>query len=66
MTLFDTGVRVSELTGLRLSDLRLERGLIRVLGKGSKERFVPVGSRAMLAMTAYIRRERKPCLPVFD
>ena len=66
LTLFDTGIRVSELVGLRLGDLRLERGLIRVLGKGNKERFVPVGSRAMLAMTAYIRRERKPFLPVLD
>ena len=66
MTMFDTGVRVSELTGLRLSDLRLERGLIRVLGKGNKERFVPVGTRAALALTGYIRRDRKPFMAAFD
>ncbi len=59
LTLFDTGVRVHELIGLRLEDLQFERGLIRVMGKGAKERFVPVGSKAMTAITGYIRRERR-------
>ena len=60
MTLFDTGVRVQELLDLERADLLFERGLIRVMGKGSKERFVPIGSRAMQALTAYQRRERRP------
>lgn len=60
LTLFDTGLRVHELTGLKLEDLQFERGLVRVMGKGAKERFVPIGSKAMTAITAYIRRERQP------
>ncbi|PYE55297.1 tyrosine-type recombinase/integrase [Deinococcus yavapaiensis] len=58
LTLFDTGVRVHELIGLKLEDLQFERGLVRVMGKGAKERYVPIGSRAMSAVSAYIRRER--------
>ena len=45
--LFSCGLRVSELTHLRLSDLFLEEGYIRVLGKGSKERLVPISNRAV-------------------
>ena len=60
ITLFDTGIRVSEFTALRLEDLRFERGLIRVQGKGDRERFVPLGSTAMTEITRYQRRERTP------
>jgi integrase/recombinase XerD len=45
--LFSCGLRVSELTHLRLSDLFLDEGYIRVLGKGSKERLVPISNRAV-------------------
>ena len=45
-TLYATGVRISELVGLDRADLDLEDGLVRVLGKGSKERVVPVGRTA--------------------
>ena len=45
-TLYATGVRISELVGLDRADLDLEEGLARVLGKGSKERVVPVGRSA--------------------
>ncbi len=45
--LFSCGLRVSELTHLRLSDLFLEEGYIRVMGKGSKERLVPISNRAV-------------------
>ncbi|WP_420595108.1 tyrosine-type recombinase/integrase [Deinococcus sp.] len=58
LTLFDTGVRVQELASLRTEDLLFERGLVRVMGKGHKERFVPIGGRAMQAVSAYLRRER--------
>lgn len=62
LTLFDTGVRVQELVSLCLciEDLLFERGLVRVMGKGSKELFVPIGGRAMRAVSAYLRRERAP------
>jgi integrase/recombinase XerD len=63
LTLFDTGVRVSELTALRLEDLQFERGLIRVQGKGDKQRMVPIGSSAITAVTRYQRRERRPPAP---
>ena len=45
--LFSCGLRVSELTHLRLSDLFLDDGFLRVLGKGSKERLVPISHRAI-------------------
>ena len=45
--LFSCGLRVSELTRLRLSDLFLEDGYVRVMGKGSKERLVPISQRAI-------------------
>ena len=53
-TLYATGVRISELVGLDRRDLDLDDGLVRVLGKGSKERIVPVGRSARDALTAYL------------
>lgn len=53
--LYGSGLRVSELTGLQLSSLRLEEGWIFVLGKGKKERLVPVGEPAARALRSYLR-----------
>ncbi|HEX6590343.1 MAG TPA: site-specific integrase, partial [Longimicrobiales bacterium] len=55
---YASGVRVSELTGLRLRDLALDDGFARVLGKGSKERVVPVGGAARRALETYLREIR--------
>ena len=55
---YASGVRVSELTGLRLRDLALDEGFARVLGKGSKERVVPVGGAARRALDHYLRDVR--------
>jgi integrase/recombinase XerC len=52
-TLYSTGVRVSELAGLDVRDVDAANGLIRVSGKGSKQRLVPVGAKALAALTAY-------------
>jgi integrase/recombinase XerC len=52
-TLYSTGVRVSELAGLNMSDLDARAGIIRVLGKGGKERLVPIGERAVGAIAVY-------------
>ena len=52
--LYSCGLRVSELTGLSIGDLDLSGGMVRVMGKGSKERIVPVGSRAVEAIREYL------------
>ncbi len=54
-TLYSTGVRVSELAGLNVEDVDARNGLIRVLGKGNKERSVPIGRKALDAIDAYRR-----------
>ncbi len=56
--LYATGLRVSELVSLKLSNLNLELGLVRVLGKGSKERLVPMGDYALTYMKEYLERIR--------
>jgi integrase/recombinase XerD len=52
--LYGTGMRISELVGLSLGALALDEGLVRVLGKGSKERLVPVGRCAREALDAWL------------
>lgn len=58
-TLYATGMRVSELTGLQMDSLFFEIGFIRVLGKGNRERLVPVGEVARGALERYIEGPRK-------
>ncbi len=53
-TLYSTGIRVSELAALSVEDGLLPDGLIKVLGKGRKERVVPIGTHATEAITAYL------------
>ncbi|MBI5642538.1 MAG: tyrosine-type recombinase/integrase [Deltaproteobacteria bacterium] len=57
-TLYSSGVRVSELTGLDIKDLDLDAGTIRVLGKGGKERIAYLGQFAKSSLKAYIDKER--------
>jgi integrase/recombinase XerC len=52
--LYSSGLRVSELTGLNVGGLDLRENLVRVLGKGRKERIVPVGRKAHEALSAYL------------
>jgi integrase/recombinase XerC len=52
--LYSSGLRLSELTGLKLRDLDMETAQVRVLGKGSKERIVPVGSVALKALKGWL------------
>jgi integrase/recombinase XerD len=56
--LYGTGIRISEAVGLDLADLDLEAGMLRVLGKGNKERVVPLGRSARTALEAYLRDGR--------
>lgn len=58
-TLYSSGLRVSELVELRLSNLYFDEGFLRVLGKGDKERLVPVGRIALKYLRIYIEEVRR-------
>ena len=60
--LYATGLRVSELVNLKVSELDLEVGCIRTMGKGSKERIVPIGSMAKKAVNNYLLNSRSALL----
>lgn len=60
--LYGTGMRISELTGLSLPDLAVEDQLVRVLGKGNKERLVPLGRYARRALAAWLGPGGRPAL----
>ena len=53
---YSSGVRVSELTGLNLGDVDMPQGLVKVRGKGKKERIVPVGGQALRSVQNYLAR----------
>ncbi len=52
--LYATGLRVSELVGLRVSNINLEAGYVRTVGKGSKERMIPMGEKALESLRFYL------------
>ncbi len=56
--LYSTGLRVSELVSLRLGDVDMDTGCARCIGKGSKERLVPVGRKALAAIRHYLETSR--------
>ncbi len=60
--LYATGLRVSELVGLTIKDINLERGYLIVLGKGAKERGVPLGETAAAAVKQYLAQGRPALL----
>jgi len=60
-TLYATGLRVSELVGLKLHEMNLDMGLVRVFGKGNKERLVPLGEEAIAWLRRYLA-EARPAL----
>lgn len=60
--LYSSGLRVSELVSLKLEDLHLEAGFLKVLGKGSKERIVPVNMRAIGKLKIYLNQQRTEIL----
>lgn len=60
--LYSSGLRVSELVSLKLEDIHLEAGFLKVLGKGSKERIVPVNMRAIGKLKMYLNQQRPEIL----
>jgi len=58
LLMLDSGIRVSELCGLKLADVHLEEGTIKVLGKGNKERLSPIGREIQRILWRYINRFR--------
>jgi integrase/recombinase XerD len=56
--LYSTGLRVSELIGLRVSDVDTKVGCVRCIGKGDKERIVPIGRQALVMVEKYLRKAR--------
>jgi integrase/recombinase XerC len=65
-TLYSCGIRVSELSNMNIEDLDFSAGLIRVIGKGNKERLVPVGGKAIEAIRAYRQRLRTEAVADFE
>lgn len=62
-TLYSCGLRVSELTSLQLSNLYLEAGFIRIIGKGNKERLTPIGRQAIHYLQLYLQQVRNKIMP---
>lgn len=60
--LYATGLRVSELVALKITDLNLEAGFLTTMGKGSRERLVPIGDQAVLWVGRYLRDARPALL----
>ena len=58
-TFYSTGIRVSELVGLDVQDIDFIGGVIKVLGKGKKERIVPIGDVAIFAIRVYLEKRKK-------
>jgi len=64
-TLYSCGLRVSELTHLKISDLFFDEGFIKVTGKGDKQRFVPIGNSTQKYITIY-KNEIRPHIPIIE
>ena len=61
-TLYATGLRVSELVNLKVSEVSIQEGVVRVVGKGSKTRLVPLGEEALDWITRYMEQSRRSIL----
>jgi len=58
MILLDTGLRTGELVNLKIDDVHMDEGYLKVMGKGKKERIVPMGNNAQRALQRYLYRFR--------
>ena len=67
MILLDTGLRIAELVNLKMDNVHMDEGYLKVMGKGKKERIVPIGNSVQRALQHYLFRFRpKPTNPVTD
>lgn len=64
-TFYSTGIRISELAGLTKDDIDFIGGIVKVMGKGKKERIVPIGDKAISAIRDYISKRKKDAEAVF-
>jgi site-specific recombinase XerD len=64
-TFIDTGCRLGEVTGMRVEDVDLEQGIVRVTGKGSRTRHVFIGARAVQAIDRYLRKRGRAPGPLW-
>jgi len=64
-TFYSTGIRISELAGLKVDDIDFIGSIIKVLGKGRKERIVPIGEHAIKAIRAYLEKRKKQSEALF-
>jgi tyrosine recombinase XerC len=64
-TLYSTGIRVSELASLNVADINYNNGLIKVRGKGKKERIVPVGNHALQSIRSYLDKRNSDSRALF-
>ena len=64
-TFYSTGMRISEIEGMDMDDIDFQNQMIRVLGKGSRERMVPVGKRALNTIKEYRMSLKEYYIPVF-
>ncbi|MGM9748341.1 MAG: site-specific tyrosine recombinase XerD [Candidatus Cryptobacteroides sp.] len=64
--LYSCGLRVSEAVSLRISDLYFDESFVRIIGKGNKQRLVPVAGQALHAVEEYLNCRPEPAAPEFD
>ena len=64
-TFYSTGMRISEIAGLNIDDIDFIGSVVKVLGKGKKERLAPIGDRAVAAIRNYLERRKKQSETVF-
>lgn len=64
-TFYSTGIRISELAGLDTQDIDFIAGVLKVMGKGRKERIVPIGEQALFALRKYLAKKKKETNALF-
>ena len=64
-TFYSTGMRISELVGLKVENVDFFSGVVKVMGKGKKERLVPIGDKALRAVRDYLQQRKKEAQAVF-